>query len=82
MKRLETIVSFNKVEQVRVNLWKYDGKYFRLFGKGITPNGCWIINPEMREVIDINTATGTDEYGITVLRPDSTVSSCHEFVKY
>ena len=47
-------------EQVGRNLYKFDGHYFRLFGKGITPNGCWLAGAEMRQLLDIDTATGND----------------------
>lgn len=50
-------------EKVGRNLWKYDGHYFRLFGKGITPNGCWLAGAQMRELVDIDVATGNDIYG-------------------
>lgn len=50
-------------EQVGRNLWKYDGHYFRLFGKGITPNNAYLAGAHMRELLDIDTATGLDVYG-------------------
>ena len=50
-------------EQVGRNLWKYDGHYFRLFGKGITPNRCCLAGAHMRELLDIDVATGLDVYG-------------------
>ena len=50
-------------EQVGRNLWKYDGHYFRLFGKGITPNNAYLAGAHMRELLDIDIATGLDVYG-------------------
>ena len=50
--------SINDFEQVGINLYRKDNKYYRLFGKDITPNRCWIISPEMRELKDIETKTG------------------------
>lgn len=57
--------SMNAVEQVlgTPNL-------YRLFGTGVTPNGCWVVNPEMRELADIDVATGKDVYGSDVLEFD------------
>jgi hypothetical protein len=49
-------------EQVGNNLYKYDGHYFRLFGFGITPNDCWLAGAQMRQLVDIDTATGNDVY--------------------
>jgi len=51
-----------KFEKVGRNLWKYDGHYFRLFGNGMTPNHCWLAAPEMRELVDIDIASGRDIY--------------------
>lgn len=51
------------MERVNTNLYKKDGKYYRLFGSGVTPNGCWVINPKFIELKDIEVATGKDVYG-------------------
>ena len=70
---------FTKVNR---NLYKdADGKYFRLFATGETPNRCWLINPAMRELLDIDIATGKDIYGGTSTFPDvcGTVSICNEW---
>lgn len=62
---------------------KESGKYYRLFAKGITPNGCWLVAPKFIELVDIDTATGQDVYGDDVYSlPDvtGTVSSYIEFI--
>jgi hypothetical protein len=71
-------VSINKFEKVGRNLWKYDGHFFRLFGKGITPNNCWLAAPEMRELVDINIATGEDVYSNWVQPLDSGTVTIHD----
>jgi hypothetical protein len=55
--------NFNSFTQVGRNLYKKDGIYYRLSAIGVTPNGCWLIAPEMIELEDINIATGKDVYG-------------------
>lgn len=59
-------------------------RYFRLFGTGTTPNGCWVINPKMIELEDIDTTSGKDVYGPEILINDitGTVSSCNQYIKY
>ena len=57
MKRYE---DFKKVGD---NLYRSGSFYFRLFGTGISPNDCWILNPSMKQLTDIETATGNDVYG-------------------
>lgn len=76
-------VSINDMTKIHKNLWKLDNQYFRMFGHGITPNGCWIINPISRELIDIDIATGNDVYGLAELEFGGivgTVSSSNEFI--
>jgi hypothetical protein len=52
------------MEKVGQNLWKRgDGKYFRLFATGRLANMRHLINPEMRELVEIDAATGSDVYG-------------------
>jgi hypothetical protein len=80
-------ISINDItnEQVGRNLYKFEGKFYRLFGKGVTPNGCWIIAPEMRELKDINVATGKDVYGEDVLQFDGvtgTVGAPREHINF
>lgn len=64
--------SINDFNRVGRNLWQRDNKYYRLTGIGITPNGCWIIAPQLVELADIDTATGTDIYGPDIIRFDVT----------
>ncbi len=64
----------NNYEMVGRNLYKANGKYYRLFGHGVTPNGCWIIAPELRELVDIDIATGLDIFGSDVVKFDVTGS--------
>ena len=51
------------MERINSNLYKKNGKYYRLFGSGVTPNGCWVINPTYKQLKDIDIATGKDVYG-------------------
>ncbi len=75
---------FSEFEHCLTNLWKKGRKYYRLFGKGITPNGCWRIAPKMVELVDICVANGKDVYGEEEIEFDAcgTVPSCHEVIKY
>lgn len=75
--------SINDIERVNRNLYKSEGKYYRLFARGITPNNCWLIAPVMRELIDIDVATGKDVYGVNQIEFDvtGTVSAYSEFIK-
>jgi len=59
----EMTVKFTEFEKINNNLYRYGCSMYRLFACGITPNECWLINPEMRELLDINAATGDDIYG-------------------
>ena len=69
-----------KFEQVGLNLWKKDVKYYRLFGFDVTPNGCWRIAPGMVGLADIDTATGEDVYTDEVIYLDycGTVPPCYQ----
>lgn len=79
---MASTIPFHGFEQAHDNLWKRDGKYYRLFGDGITPNGCWRINPYLRELSDIDAATGRDIYGEeTIYLEYSTVPSCYPVLK-
>ena len=75
--------SINDIERVNRNLYKSEGKYYRLFARGITPNDCWLIAPVLRELIDIDVATGKDVYGLSQIEFDvtGTVSAYSEFIK-
>lgn len=74
--------SINDFTQINRNLWKRNGKYYRLTGMGITPNGCWIIAPTMVELIDIDIATGNDVYGAEMVKFDATgaIMAGHEYI--
>lgn len=54
--------SINDFKQTGRNTYVKNNKLYRLFGRGTTPNGCWVIAPTMQHVADINTATGEDIY--------------------
>lgn len=66
--------SINEFTQVGTNFYKRGAKYFRLFGRGVTPNGCWILAPEMREVVEFDIATGKDIFGTETVKFDVTGS--------
>jgi hypothetical protein len=78
-----TTNTLNDYEKIGSNLWKANGKYYRLTGIGITPNGCWIIAPELHQLDDISIVTGQDSYGAEVIKFDitGTVSSAHNYIK-
>ena len=59
MKTIKSINDFKSVNGI-TNLYTKGRKYYRLFGDGITPNGCWILNPVFKNLIDIDIATGQD----------------------
>jgi len=81
-------MNYNEFEQIRANLYQIefsditDNRYFRLFGSGITPNGCWIINPKMVELKDIDIASGGDVYGAEIKIHDitGTVPAYKEYI--
>ncbi len=86
-------MEYNAFTQIGTNLYKIgfnqfeDKRYFRLFGTGITPNGCWIINPKMVELKDIDIASGQDVYGTEIIFDNitGTVSASggfREYIKY
>jgi hypothetical protein len=77
--------SIYDLEVIGRNLYAYQGKFYRLFGKGITPNGCWIIGPYMQELKDIKIVTGKDVYGDGRLDFDGvtgTVQRGPDFITY
>jgi hypothetical protein len=83
-------MNYNEFEKVHSNLYQIefsnikDNRYFRLFGTGITPNGCWIINPKMVEIEDIDIATGNDVYGTEIKMHDicGTVAAYNQYKAY
>ena len=71
--------SLAEFEKVNTNLWKREGKYYRLHSNGTTPNGCWRINPIMVGLTDIDATTGKDvPSGETIQLDYGTVSSSHD----
>ena len=70
-------------EQKGTNLYKLENinTYFRLFAHSITPNGCWLAAPIMRELKDINVATGNDVYGDCEVELDCVPASHHFITK-
>lgn len=65
------------------NLYKLNGRYFKLFAKGITPNGCWLIQPLYREIIDISGPGGYDVYGLEQYKAETgTIPGHLEFLHY
>ena len=78
------MASIANISRLGLNLYRHSGIYYRLFGKGITPNGCWIIAPYLKELKDINVATGNDVYGTAVIEFDviGTVDSSRSYIKY
>jgi hypothetical protein len=77
-------MDYNEFAKVGTNLYKANGDYYRLFGTGITDNGCWIINPKMVELKDIDIVTGNDIYGTEIKINDitGTVSASREYRQY
>jgi hypothetical protein len=77
-------VSINDIERIGRNLYKHEGIYYRLFGKGVTPNNCWVIAPVFIELTDIDVSTGTDIFGPSRIEFDvtGTVNAHCEFITY
>lgn len=77
-------MNYKEFEQIRSNLYKANNTYYRLFGTAITDNGCWIINPKMVELKDIDIASGNDIYGTEILINNvvGTVSACNAYIEY
>lgn len=78
--KFETIETFEKRGK---NLWARNGSYYRLHGHAITPNGCWIASPYMRELKDIDLASGEDVWGNHTIQFEAcgTVPSYNEFIE-
>ena len=77
-------MNYSEFENKGSNLYKLNNTYYRLFGIGITPNGCWVIAPKMVELLDIDIATGKDIYGSEVKIHDiiGTVNASNQYIKY
>lgn len=77
-------LNYNDFECINRNLYKLDRHYFRLFGTGITPNGCWIENAKMRHLVDIDVSTGNDVYGTAEIDFGyaGTVQAGPEYIRY
>ena len=71
-------------EKVGTNLWKRDGKHYRLFAHSVTPNGCWLASPYMQQLNDIDTATGLDVFGNSRLHFEScgTLPAEYDFITW
>lgn len=68
----------NEFTQERANFWSHsNGRNYRLFGAGITPNGCWRLHPCFREIVDYDVATGETIYGEPIELEYSTVPACY-----
>lgn len=65
------------------NLYRHGNTYYRLFAHSVSPNMCWLINPVMQELLDIDTASGKDVYGTRkiILETCGTVPSSLEFIR-
>lgn len=73
---------YNSFEKIANNLYKRDKKYFKLFAHSVTPNGCWLASPFMRELIDIEVDSGTEIFGNVVeFETCGTVPGCNQFIK-
>ena len=57
------MTKMSDMTQVGRNLYRSGSKYYRLFAHGVTPNSCYLITPVLRQLLDIDTATGNDVYG-------------------
>jgi len=55
--------NYTQIDNLNLYKNKIDGRYYQLTSVGVTPNGCWLINPTMREIVDIDIATGVYVYG-------------------
>ncbi len=77
-------MQYSEVTKIRTNLYRANNRSYRLFGTGITPNGCWVINPKMVELVDIDVASGADVYGTESPIDDvtGTVAAGNQFVSY
>lgn len=57
-------------------------KYYRLHASGITANGCWLVNPKMVQITDINVSTGLDvTNGVQIYLGTGAVPSAMRFKK-
>ena len=76
--------TLNQFERLGNNLYRTGVGYWRLFAKGITPNGCWLIAPKMILLKDINIATGSDVFDSAELLFDAcgTVPATYPYIKY
>lgn len=75
-------IKFDEVEKINRNLYIYNKHYYKLFASGVTPNGCWVVNALLREIIDIESESGTDVFGSSmILFGEGEVSSSNEFIK-
>ena len=82
--KLREIKSSMVIDQhcVAVNLYKIENKYYRLFARGTTPNNCWLIAPELRELLDIDVATGKDVFGSHIIPFRDVTGTCGAYHQY
>lgn len=77
-------VDFNSFVKVSSssNLYRFDGKYFRLWATGSTD--CWLINPKMVEVKEIDADAGRNIWGSVVYEfcAWGTVPSSYQYIRY
>ena len=76
--------SFHDFKMVGRNLYFRYGIYYKLHGTGITPNGCWVINPKMVELVDVDVPTGQEVWGQEIVIHDiaGTVPAQREYIRY
>jgi len=74
------IGEFTSVDSCR-NLYRIGAKYYKLFANGKTPNDCWLINPAMHGLSDIDVATASPIWnGDNVALGEGIVSAAREFI--
>lgn len=62
-------------------LYQYGEKYYRLHATGRTPNGCWLANPILVGLSDIDVADGRDVITGEVIHLDyGTASASNDYV--
>ena len=77
-------MNYNEFERTGRNFYKANNHSYRLFGTGTTDNGCWVINPKMVELKDIDIASGNDVYGQEIKINDitGTVPATSGYIRY
>lgn len=76
-------IDFKNIKKVGINLYKHEDSYFKMFATNITPNGCWLSNASLKEVLDVDAYSGNYVYGNKVLQFDTgVVPSSNTFIKF